>query len=82
MVNPLKISTKEYLLLLLLFLFGAVILMVGLEMVNAPVEQESPVPFVKGSEDTEAWCDQMLDKPNRSWSESEILSFSEFCLLD
>lgn len=82
MANNLDVTRKEYVLLLSLALFGVLAIYIGLEMIPSEDDEQQPVPFVKGSEETEAWCERMLDKPNQSWSESETLSFADFCLLD
>ncbi len=66
---------KKYLGLLCLLLIGAIALMLGLT-----VSYYSPDgPEVIGSE---AWCEAMVLKPNKAWTDSEIRSFAKACLYE
>ena len=62
---------NKYLSLLLLLLVGALLVLVGLELINA----DQTVELVG-----EDWCNAMMDKPNGQWTDAETRSFAKTCL--
>ncbi len=66
---------KKYLGLLCLLLVGVIAVIIGLTVSSYNPDD----PTVVGSE---AWCEAMVLKPNKAWSDSEIRSFAKSCLYE
>ena len=63
---------KQYLLIVSLLLVGVLLVMLGLAVIEGGKEE----PELTG----EAWCEHMMDKPNREWTDAEADSFAKVCL--
>ncbi len=64
---------KTYLGLLCLLLIGVVVVVVGLATIN------QSGPDVIGSDE---WCEVMVLKPNKTWTDQETRSFASACLYE
>jgi Protein of unknown function (DUF3012) len=64
---------KKYLGLLCLLLIGVVVVVVGLAMIS------QSGPDTVGSDE---WCEAMVLKPNKAWTDQETRDFASACLYE
>lgn len=65
---------QKYLGVLILLLLGFLVVLIGLSY----IEGDNTEAELVGEE----WCDAMMAKPNKEWTDAETRSFAKSCLYE